>query len=68
MPAKKLTALQVFLETKRIEAAEAQVIKDRTALRKIIGSNYFAKLVIDDVVYTIKTTDYGNAYIDSSIR
>lgn len=67
MATRKLTTLQVFLETKRIEAAEAQVIKDRTALRKIIGSNYSAKLVIDDVIYTIKTTDYGNAYIDSSI-
>ena len=68
MATKKLTALQVFLEIKRIEAIETQVIKDRTALRKIIGPNYSAKLVIDDVVYTIKTTDYGNAYIDSLIR
>mgnify|MGYP003650635640 CR=1 FL=1 len=68
MATKKLTALQVFLEIKKIEAIETQVIKDRTVLRKIIGPNYSAKLVIDDVVYIIKTTDYGNAYAVPLIR
>lgn len=68
MATKKLTTLQVFLETKRIEAAEAQTVDDRTALRKIIGFPYNASLVIDDVVYTIKTSEYGDTYITSSIR
>ena len=68
MATKKLTTLQVFLETKRIEAAEAQAFKDRADLRKIIGFPYNASLVIDDVVYTIKTTEYGNPCITSSIR
>jgi hypothetical protein len=64
MATKKLTTLQVFLETKRIEATEAQTVADRMALRKIIGFPYSASLVIDDVVYTIKTTEYGNTYIE----
>ena len=64
MATKKLTTLQVFLETKRIEATEAQTVDDRMALRKIIGFPYSASLVIDDVVYTIKTTEYGNTYIE----
>jgi hypothetical protein len=68
MARKKLTTLQVFLETKRIEAAEAQTIDDRMALRKIIGFPYNTSLVIDDVVYTIKTSEYGDTYITSSIR
>ena len=66
MARKKLTTLQVFLETKRIEAAEAQTINDRTALRKIIGFPYDASLVIDDVVYSVRTTEYGDTYITSS--
>ena len=68
MPVKKLTTLQVFLETKRIEAAEAQTVDDRTALRKRIGFPYKASLVIDDVIYTIKTSEYGDTYITSSVR
>ena len=63
MARKKLTPLQVFLETKRIEAAEAQTVDDRTALRQIIGPYYSANIVIDNVIHEIKTTAYEDTYI-----
>jgi len=66
MATKKLTALQIFKETKRLDAIETKTKQERAALRvKIREQNkkYNEKLAVDGVVYELKTDNYGEVWI-----
>jgi len=66
MATKKLTALQIFKETKRLDAIETKAKQERAALRvKIREQNkkYNEKLAVDGVVYELKTDNYGEIWI-----
>ena len=68
MATKKLTALQIFKETKRLSDVESKAKNDRKVLRKKIieqkGMYYNEKLVVDNVVYKLTTNVYGDVYIE----
>ena len=68
MATRKLTALQIFKETKRLGDVESKAKNDRKVLRKKIieqkGMYYNEKLVVDSVVYKLTTTVYGDVYIE----
>ena len=68
MATKKLTALQIFKETKRLGDVESKAKNDRKVLRKKIieqkGMYYNEKLVVDSVVYKLTTNVYGDVYIE----
>ena len=68
MATKKLTALQIFKETKRLSDVESKAKNDRKVLRKKIieqkGMYYNEKLVVDSVVYKLTTNVYGDVYIE----
>ena len=68
MATKKLTALQIFKETKRLGDVESKAKNDRKVLRKKIieqkGMYYNEKLVVDNVVYKLTTNVYGDVYIE----
>jgi len=66
MATKKLTALQIFKETKRLDAIETKAKQDRAALRaKLRTQNrkYDEKLAVNGVVYEISTDTFGQVYI-----
>ena len=67
MATKKLTALQIFKETKRLDAIEANAKKNRAALRAKIKTQTTAynneKLVVDGFVYEVNTYESGDVYI-----
>ena len=68
MATRKLTALQIFKETKRLSDVESKAKNDRKVLRKKIieqkGMYYNEKLVVDNVVYKLTTNVYGDVYIE----
>ena len=68
MATRKLTALQIFKETKRLGDVESKAKNDRKVLRKKIieqkGMYYNEKLVVDNVVYKLTTNVYGDIYIE----
>jgi hypothetical protein len=68
MATKKLTALQIFKETKRLDNIENKAKNDRRVLRnKIIeqeGRPYNEKLVVNGVVYKLTTSVHGGIYIE----
>ena len=68
MATRKLTALQIFKETKRLGDVESKAKNDRKVLRKKIieqkGMYYNEKLVVDSVVYKLTTNVYGDVYIE----
>ena len=68
MATRKLTALQIFKETKRLGDVESKTKNDRKVLRKKIieqkGMYYNEKLVVDSVVYKLTTNVYGDVYIE----
>jgi hypothetical protein len=66
MATKKLTALQIFKETKRLDAIETKAKQDRAALRikvKTQNKKYNEKLAVDGVVYELNTDNYGEVWI-----
>ena len=66
MATKKLTTLQIFKETKRLDAIETKAKQERAALRvKIREQNkkYNEKLAVDGVVYELKTDNCGEVWI-----
>lgn len=67
MATKKLTALQIFKETKRLDAVETKTREDRAALRAKIKTQAAAynneKLVVDGFVYEINSYQNGEVYI-----
>jgi hypothetical protein len=66
MATKKLTTLQIFKETKRLDAIETKAKQDRAALRaKLRTQNrkYDEKLAVNGVVYEISTDTFGEVYI-----
>ena len=67
MATRKLTALQIFKETKRLDAIEAKAREDRAALRAKIKAQdrvYSSeKLVVDGFVYELNSYGHGEAYI-----
>jgi hypothetical protein len=66
MAAKKLTARQIFKETKRLDAIETKAKQDRDALRaKLRTQNrkYDEKLAIDGIVYELNTDMFGEVWI-----
>jgi len=66
MATKKLTALQIFKETKRLDAIETKAKQDRAALcAKLRTQNrkYDEKLAVNGVVYEISTDTFGAVYI-----
>ena len=68
MATRKLTALQIFKETKRLGDVESKAKNDRKVLRKKIieqkGMYYNEKLVVDSVVHKLTTNVYGDVYIE----
>ena len=68
MATRKLSALQIFKETKRLSDVESKAKNDRKVLRKKIieqkGMYYNEKLVVDNVVYKLTTNVYGDVYIE----
>ena len=68
MATRKLTAFQIFKETKRLGDVESKAKNDRKVLRKKIieqkGMYYNEKLVVDSVVYKLTTNVYGDVYIE----
>ena len=68
MATRKLTALQIFKETKRLNHVEDKAANDRRVLRKKVieqrGRYYNEKLVVNDVVYKLTTNVYGDVYIE----
>jgi UDP-glucose 6-dehydrogenase len=66
MATKKLTALQIFKETKRLDAIETKTKQERAALRAKIkeqNKKYNEKLAVDGVVYKLNTDNYGEVWI-----
>jgi hypothetical protein len=66
MATKKLTAFQIFKETKRLDAIETKAKQERAALRAKIreqNKNYNEKLAVDGVVYELNTNNYGEVWI-----
>jgi hypothetical protein len=67
MATRKLTALQIFKETKRINAALNKLSKDRDSLRKKIiaekGKHYNEKLVVNGVLYELNWNTFGDVDI-----
>jgi hypothetical protein len=66
MATKKLTALQIFKETKRLNAIETKAKQDRAALgAKLRTQNrkYDEKLAVDGVVYKLGTDMFGEVWI-----
>jgi hypothetical protein len=66
MATKKLTALQIFKETKRLDAIEIKAKQERAALRAKIreqNKKYNEKLAVDGVVYELRTDNYGEISI-----
>jgi len=67
MATKKLTALQIFKETKRLDAIESKAKQDRAALRAKIRaqpkSYNSEKLVVNGFVYELNTHGHGDVYI-----
>jgi hypothetical protein len=66
MATKKLTALQIFKETKRLDAIETKAKQERAALRAKIreqNKKYNEKLAVDGVVYELNTDNYGEVWI-----
>jgi UDP-glucose 6-dehydrogenase len=66
MATKKLTALQIFKETKRLNAIETKAKQERAALRAKIkeqNKKYNEKLAVDGVVYKLNTDNYGEVCI-----
>ena len=63
MATRKLTALQIFKETKRINAALAKLSKDQVSLRKKImaekGRHYNEKLVVNGILYELNCNTFG---------
>jgi len=67
MATKNLTPLQIFKETKRLDAVETKARQDRAALRAKIkaqlrGDNS-EKLVVNGFVYELNTYGHGEIYI-----
>ena len=67
MATKKLTALQIFKETKRLDAIETKTKEDRAALRaklkaqpKVCNNE---KLVVNGFVYEVNSYGHGEVYI-----
>jgi hypothetical protein len=66
MATKKLTALQIFKETKRLDAIETKAKQDRAALSAKLrtqNKKYNEKLAVDGVVYEISTDTFGKVWI-----
>ena len=66
MATKKLTALQIFKETKKFDAIETKAKQDRAALRiKLRTQNrkYNEKLAVDGIVYELNTDAFGEVWI-----
>ena len=67
MATKKLTALQIFKETKRLDAIETKAREDRVALRAKLKAQTTVynneKLVVDGFVYELNTYGHGEVYI-----
>jgi hypothetical protein len=70
MAAKKLTALQIFKETKRLDAIETKAKQDRVALHAKVKTQvktqnrpYNEKLAVDGVVYKLGTDTFGEVWI-----
>ena len=67
MATRKLTALQIFKETKRLDAIEAKAREDRAALRAKIKAQdrvyNSEKLVVDGFVYELNSYGHGEVYI-----
>ena len=67
MATKKLTALQIFKETKRLDAIESKARKDRAALRAKLKAQTTihndVKLVVNDFIYELNTYEDGEVYI-----
>jgi UDP-glucose 6-dehydrogenase len=66
MATKKLTALQIFKETKRLDAIEAKAKQDRAALHEKVktqNGTYNKKLAVDGVVYKLNTDAFGEIWI-----
>ena len=67
MATKKLTALQIFKETKRLDAIETKAREDRDALRSKLKAQTTVynneKLVVNGFVYEINLDRNGEVYI-----
>lgn len=67
MATKKLTALQIFKETKRLDAIESKARKDRAALRAKLKAQTTIhndeKLVVNGFIYELNTYEDGEIYI-----
>lgn len=66
MVIKNLTALQVFKETKKLDAIETKAKQDRAALRAKIreqNKKYNEKLAVDGVIYQLRIDIYGEVCI-----
>ena len=67
MATKKLTALQIFKETKRLDAIESKARKDRAALRAKLKATTTIhtdeKLVVNGFIYELNTYEDGEIYI-----
>ena len=66
MATKKLTALQIFKETKRLDAIETKAKQDRDALRAKLRAQYRKydeKFAVDGVVYKLGTDTFGEVWI-----
>ena len=66
MATKKLTALQIFKETKILDAIETKAKQDRAALHAKLRTQdrkYNEKLAVDGVVYKLGTDTFGEVWI-----
>ena len=67
MATKKLTALQIFKETKRLDAFETKAREGRAALREKLKAQTTVynneKLVVNGFVYEINLDRNGEVYI-----
>ena len=66
MATRKLTALQIFKETKRLDAIESKAKQDRAALgAKLRTQNrkHDKKLAVNGVVYKLGTDMFGEVWI-----